>query len=332
MRRIHLSVLLLPLLAACGGNSAGASAADANILRAPLGLAGRNLVAADGNELTAAKAVLGKALFFDTRLSASGKMSCASCHHADKAFTDGVAFSTKDNGGKNTRNSPTMYNVGYYPDLYWDGRTHGLEENVPAAWKGQLGGKPEEVAKTLNGIAGYKQMFQAAFGAEASEQNIVQALSSFLRTLRTGNSLFDQEKLSKQAQAGKDLFMGKAGCVVCHTPPLFTDTIFHNVGIGMSAENPDLGRFNKTKNDADKGKFKTPTLRDVAKTGPWFHDGSATTLRDAVKTMAMGGIANDNKDPLLMDKKLSDEEIDQLVAFLESLSGDVPFTAPDLPK
>ncbi|MCB9878322.1 MAG: c-type cytochrome [Planctomycetes bacterium] len=330
MRSLYLPVLLLPFLSGCSGEPAGAS--GANILAAPLGLADLQLLKAEGNDLTAAKAELGKVLFFDTRMSQSGKMSCASCHHADKAFTDGQAFSTKDNGKKNSRNSPTMYNVGYYPDLYWDGRTHGLEENVPAAWKGQLGADPAAVAKTLNGIAGYKPMFQTAFGAEASEQNIVQALSSFLRALRSGNSKFDQNQLSEQAKAGKDLFMGKAGCVVCHTPPLFTDRLFHNVGIGMDAAEPDLGRFVKTKSDADKGRFKTPTLREIAKTAPYFHDGSAQTLKDAVKVMAGGGKDNANKDPLLMDKKLSDAELDQLVAFLESLSGDVPFTAPQMPQ
>jgi len=333
MRSLLLSGLLVPfLLPACSSEPAEA---NANPLQVPRGLGDLQLVAADGNELTAQKAELGKALFFDPRLSQSGKMSCASCHHADKAFTDGQAFSTKDNGGKNTRNSPTMYNVGYYPDLYWDGRTHGLEENVPAAWKGQLGGKPEEVAKTLNGIAGYQKMFQDAFGGEANEQRIVQALASFLRTLRSGNSMYDQDKLSDAAKKGKALFLDKAKCILCHTPPLFSDRIYHNAGIGMTAESPDVGRQKASNNEADMGKFKTPTLRDVAQTAPYFHDGSAATLKDAVKIMAAGGIDNPHRDPLFDQVRaanLSDAEIDQLVAFLESLSTTVPFTAPKLPE
>ncbi|HEB52511.1 MAG TPA: c-type cytochrome [bacterium] len=133
-----------------------------------------------------------------------------------------------------------------------------------------------------------------------------------------------------------ELFMGKAGCQTCHTPPLFTDRLYHNVGIGMNAESPDMGRAKKTKNDQDKGKFKTPTLREIAKTAPYFHDGSVKTLREAVKLMASGGIENPHRQAmdkaLLTDKQLSDEEIDQLVAFLQALSGDVPFPAPAVPE
>ena len=178
MRSATLStVLLLSLFTACSD-----SQANVDPMQVPVGLPENDeLDLAPDNQLTAAKAELGKKLFFDTRLSKSGQMACVSCHHTDKAFTDGIAHSVKDGGGKNTRNSPTMYNVGYYPELYWDGRTVGLEQNVPAAWKGQLGGVPEEVAKTLNGTEAYKQEFQAAFQAEASETTIVHALSSFLR-------------------------------------------------------------------------------------------------------------------------------------------------------
>ena len=329
MRSATLStVLLLSLFTACSD-----SQANVDPMQVPVGLPENDeLDLAPDNQLTAAKAELGKKLFFDTRLSKSGQMACVSCHHTDKAFTDGIAHSVKDGGGKNTRNSPTMYNVGYYPELYWDGRTVGLEQNVPAAWKGQLGGVPEEVAKTLNGIEAYKQEFQAAFQAEASETTIVQALSSFLRTLRSGNSAYDQKKLSADAQAGLELFQTKAGCMVCHMPPLFTDRSYHNAGIGMSAETPDVGRAKPTKEDSKTGQFKTPTLRDVAKTAPYFHDGSVATLKEAVKLMASGGIANPNKDPLLMDRQLSDKEIDQLVAFLESLDNGTKFTEPVLPK
>lgn len=307
-------------------------------MQAPLGLEMTSLAAAAdnamaaGNTLTAAKAELGKKLFFDTRLSKSGKMGCVNCHHVDKAFTDGVAHSVKDSGGKNSRNSPTMYNVGYYPELYWDGRTVGLEANVLAAWTGQLSGVPADVAKTLNGIEAYKSEFQAAFQAEASETTIVQALSSFLRTLRSGNSLFDQDKLSDDAKAGLALFIGRAACVTCHVPPLFTDRAYHNVGIGMTAENPDVGRAKPTNDPSKTGQFKTPSLRDVAKTAPYFHDGSVATLKEAVKLMASGGIDNPHKDPLILDRQLSDAEIDQLVAFLESLNNGVPFTEPTLPK
>jgi cytochrome c peroxidase len=239
----------------------------------------------------------------------------------------------------NTRNSPTMHNVGYLDRLYWDGRAKSLEGNVLAAWKAQIGGKPEAVATALAAVPDYKKTFQDAFGAAPSEGNIVQALATFLRHLRSGDSAFDRfaagddKAISAAAKAGYELFAGK-GCVVCHQPPLFTDMIFHNVGIGMTAEKPDVGAAGeKALNDATKtGAFKTPTLRDVAKTAPYFHDGGTKTLREAVALMCKGGIDNKHKDPLLMDRGITDAEIDQLVAFLETLTGTVAFTAPVLPK
>jgi len=316
-------LLLLPFLAACGAET---EAKKVDPLQAPVGLEKAQLDTSDANELTALKAELGKKLFFDTRLSKSGKMGCVNCHHVDKAFTDGIAFSTKDDGSKNKRNSPTMYNVGYYPELYWDGRKVGLESNVLAAWTGQLKGVPADVAATLNGIEAYKAEFQAAFQKDASEETIVHALSSFLRTLRSGNSDYDKKTMSEDAKKGQELFSGKAGCVTCHVPPLFTDKAYHNVGIGMKAEKPDAGRKGKM------GAFKTPSLRDVAKTAPYFHDGSVATLQEAVQLMASGGINNEHKDNLMMDRALNDAEISQLVEFLKALSNGVEFTEPTLPK
>ena len=348
------SVLLLPLLAGCGGDkpadTAGGGNAGANSgtnsgskdpLQPPAGLANAKLLVPNDNQLTAAKAALGKKLFFDPRLSASGEMGCVNCHYPDQAFTDGEKVSKKDNGGMNSRNSPTMYNVGYYPHLYWDGRKVGLESNVLAAWTGQLGGKPEEVAAKLNAIDAYKAEFDAAFNEGASEKTIVNALCSFLRTLRSGNSAYDkfmagdESAMTDEQKEGHTLFMGKAGCAVCHTPVLFTDAhmpAYHNVGIGMDAESPDLGRANATEKEADNGKFKTPTLREIVHTAPYFHDGSVASLEEAVRIMASGGIANPNKDPLLMDKQLTDDEIQKIVAFLGALSGTVPFEEPTLPE
>lgn len=333
--RLLLTCLVLPF-AACSKDAA----AHTDPLKAPLGLEGATLVTSPDNPVTAAKAELGKQLFFDPRLSNSGTMACAACHLPEKAFTDGRAVAPKDNGKDNTRNAPTMYNVGYLDRLYWDGRTKNLHENVKAAWTGQLAAKPEEVAKKLAGVPEYEKAFQAAFQTGPSEQTIVFALASFLRTLQSGNSAYDRYKAGKTdalgdaAKRGEALFTGKAGCAVCHTPPLFTDKIYHNVGIGMTAENPDLGAGAKNAFDdpAKTGAFKTPTLRDVAKTGPWFHDGKIATLAEAVKLMASGGLDNPHKDPLLVDRKLSDAELADLVAFLESLSGDVAWTAPVLPK
>jgi cytochrome c peroxidase len=337
MPRPLLSLSVLSLLAAC--SSKDAQAADP--MQPPLGLANAKLAANADNPPTAAKIELGKQLFFDDRLSGSGKMSCSTCHLPEKAFTDGRAVSTKDDGKDNTRNAPTMFNVGYYDRLYWDGRAPGLEANVLAAWKGQIGGNPEEAAKAIAAVPAYGKAFQDAFGAAPSEKTIVNALSSFLRTLRSGNSPYDRWQAGDQnavggaAKAGFELFRGRAGCFVCHLPApdgLFTDRLFHNTGVGTGS--PDIGAAAKNAlNDETKtGAFKTPSLRDVAKTAPYFHDGSVKSLREAVVLMTKGGIDNKHKDPMLQPKELSDAEVDQLVAFLESLNGDVPWTPPAVPK
>jgi cytochrome c peroxidase len=307
---------------------------------APRGLENAALVTSAENPTTEAKVALGKQLFFDPRLSGSGTMACVNCHLPEHAFTDQKPLSTKDDGKTNTRNSPTMYNVGYLDRLYWDGRARSLEGNVVAAWKAQLGGKPDAVAAKLAAVDGYAKSFQAAFGQAPNEANIGQALAAFLRELRSGNSAYDRfvggeaDALDADQKQGWALFVGKGACITCHMPPLFTDRQFHNVGIGMKAETPDVGAAAKNAFDDPKktGAFKTPTLRDVSRTGPYFHDGSAATLADAVRVMASGGLDNPHKDPLLMDRKLSEAEIGKLVAFLKALDGKVPFAPPELPK
>lgn len=331
------SLLSLFAVAAC---SSEAAQAKPDPLQAPKGLAAATLVTPADNPLTLAKAELGKQLFFDPRLSGTGNMSCSTCHPPEKAFADGAVTSKKDDGSMNTRNTPTMFNVGYLERLYWDGRAKTLEANVAAAWKAQMGGKPEEVAKKLAAVTEYAAAFQAAFGAPPSEDTIAKALASFLRTLRSGDSPFDrwrskdESAISDAAKKGAELFMSQ-GCGTCHVEPLFTDRQFRNVGIGMKGDKAaDVGAAGeKAFNDPTKtGAFKVPSLRDVAKTAPYFHDGSVATLKEAVTLMASGGIDNKYKDPQLLPRKLTPEQIDQLVAFLESLTGRVEFTPPKLPK
>lgn len=335
MLRRH-PVLFLLVLGSCSGKAV-------DPLQPPLGLeANKIALTAYDDPITADKVELGKILFFDPRLSKSGAMSCSTCHLPAQAWVDNKQFSPKDDGSLNTRNTPAVFNVGYLDKLYWDGRTPTLEKNILAAWKAQLSGDPAAVAGKLAGVAAYQQRFQQAFGQPASEDTIVKALAAFLRTLRNGNSPFDrwqhgdQTAIGNDAKAGYDLFMGKAGCNACHAPPLFTDRGFHNAGIGLDAAQPDPGAGGeKALNDPQLiGAFKTPTLRSVARTGPWFHDGSATTLEEAVRFMAGGGRDNPNLDPALRamrEKKFSDQEIRQLVAFLESLTGEVAFTPPQVP-
>lgn len=334
------SLLLASLVASCGAPVEP----PPNPLETPLGLA--RVPLAGGVELPTLEQVeLGKQLFFDPRLSVTGEMSCNTCHHADKAWTDGRDFSPKHNGKLNTRNTPTVYNVGYLDKLYWDGRTAPLETNIKAAWTGQMGGKPDDMAETLAGIEGYKTQFESAFGGPPTGDRIIAGLAAFLRTLRTGNSPYDRYKgdpangiqgdqnaISTAAKKGESLFNSTAGCHVCHQPPLFTDRTFHNTGVGLQKENPDLGRGKIVDDPKMDGAFKTPTLRGVAKSAPYFHDASKKTLEEAVRWMVGGGYDNPNRDIALKDTKLSDEQIKQLVAFLETLTSDETFVPPTLPK
>lgn len=284
------------------------------------------------------RATLGAMLFFDARLSGSGKTSCSTCHLPELGWTDGKQFSAKDDGSLNKRHTPTLVNSGYCEQLYWDGRAPNMEKNVVAAWKGQMGGDPAKVAEALEKIPGYAQRFQSVFSAKASEETIGKALAAFVSCLRGADSAFDRWQkgedgaVDAEIKAGYDLFLGKAGCAVCHTPPLFTDRRFHNTGIGMDKPEPDLGRGPIAKDPALNGYFKTPSLRDVSRSAPYFHDGSIATLEEAVKFMASGGHANPTRSPELFDRKLDDPEVKKIVAFLKSLDSGTKFTPPQLPQ
>ncbi|TMD67695.1 MAG: cytochrome-c peroxidase [Chloroflexi bacterium] len=290
------------------------------------------------NPTTPDKVWLGYQLFFDKRLSRDGSMSCESCHHPELAWTSGNATDPKV-GGTNKRNAPSMENVAYYQSFYWDGRAPTMEAVSAAAWKGQLGADPDAIAAKLNGILGYRAQFQRAFKEDATGKNIPMAMAAFLRALKTGNSKWDKfeqgegDAVSMEARRGYRVFQN-ARCTLCHVPPLYTDSQFHNVGVGFDKPEAerDHGRMDATKDAKDDGKFKTPGLRDVAKTGPYFHDGSVATLSEAIDFMVKGGIKNPNRDEKLKPSRLSARDRKALQAFLESLTGTATFTkAPDLP-
>ena len=294
------------------------------------------------NPLTPEKVSLGKQLFFDKTLSSDGSASCKTCHWPEKGWTDGEKLSKKVGGAMNTRHSPTMLNVGYNDLWYWDGRADTLEKNALAAWKGQLGADPEKIAAAIGKIPGYEVQFRAVFGANATSDTIVKALASFLRTLRAGDAPWDKyEKDSSDkspeaeaARRGFQIFRGKAGCAACHAPPLFTDNGFHNVGIGYDKDvkEPDIGRGKVTSNKDDNGKFKTPHLRNVGSHAPYFHDGRAATLEEAVDYMLSGGLPNDNLDKLLKKVTLTKAERDDLLSFLKALQAPPDgFKEPVLP-
>lgn len=294
----------------------------------------------EDNPQTAAKVHLGKQLFFDKRLSKDGSASCETCHVPEKGWTDGLKLSTKVGGAVNTRHSPTLWNVGYNELWYWDGRAATLEKQIEAAWKGQMGAEPGDIAKKLNDIPAYKVQFRTIFNADASTETIVKALASFVRTIQSGGSPWDRYEAGAKAAVGEDAVRGadvfrKAGCVTCHVAPLYTDNGFHNVGIGWDKDvkEPDPGRGKVANDDKLKGAFKTPTLRAVDTSAPYFHDGRAATLEEAVTLMASGGVPNPSLDPALKPAKLSDAEKKDLLAFLKALTPPAePFQRPKLPE
>jgi cytochrome c peroxidase len=289
------------------------------------------------NPTTPEKAALGKQLFFDKRLSGDGSMACQGCHFRHLGWTDALPLSRKVGGGMNTRHTPTVYNTGYYTAWYWDGRAKTLEGQITAAWKAQIGADPAKATAVIAAVPGYQAGFQKVFGAAPSEENIAKALAAFLRTLNSGEAPWDRyaagdkTAVSADAAAGAELFTGKAGCAACHKPPLYSDGMFYNVGLEAGKAQPDLGRFAVSKDPADTSAFKTPTLRSIGISGPYFHDGSVASLEEAVRYMAAGGKADPHKSQILIDRKLSEKEIGQLVAFLNTLTSEESFEPPKLP-
>jgi cytochrome c peroxidase len=289
------------------------------------------------NSFTPAKAALGKQLFADPRLSGSGKMACQSCHYRQLGWTDAQVLSRKDDGNLNVLHTPSIYNVGYQTVWYWDGRATTLEGQITAAWRAQIGADPVKVAALLNTVPGYRSQFQAVFGGDATPQNVAQALGTYFRTKISDDSPWDRyEKgdtraVSRDAIEGQALFAGKGACITCHVPPFYGNSTFFNIGLEHGKAKPHPGRYNVTKQPMDMSAFKTPSLRSVALGAPYFHDGSAATLKDAVRYMAGGGNADPNKTPLMRPTGLTDAEIDKIVAFLQSLTSTETWQPPSLP-
>lgn len=294
------------------------------------------------NPQTAEKVALGKQLFFDKRLSKDGSMSCETCHVPEKGWSDGNAFSKKQNGDMNTRHSPALWNVGYNERYYWDGRAETLEKQIEAAWKGQMGADPAAIAAAIAKIPGYAVQFKTIFNTEATPDAIIKAVGAFVRTIRSGESAWDKfeagdkSAVSDSVKKGWEVFRTKAGCAGCHAPPLFTDNAYHNTGVGFGKDvkEPDLGRGKVTKDKKDDGLFKTPTLRSVETHPPYFHDGHIASFEEAVDFMIGGGIKNDNIDERLKKAvKLSKAEREDLLAFLRALTVKAEnYERPKLPE
>ncbi len=288
------------------------------------------------NPQTPAKVALGKTLYYDGRLSKSGEISCNSCHQLDKFGVDAEPTSPGHTGERGTRNSPTVYNAALHEaGQFWDAR----EPDVEAQAKGpilnpvEMGmASAEEVIATLKGIAGYAELFKQAFPGEADPityDNVGKAIGAFERTLLTP-ARFDKfvagdaSALTPEEIAGMQLFH-QTGCTQCHTGPALGGNAIKKLGDREAWETKDLGRYEVTKQDADKYMFKVPSLRNVTRTGPYLHDGSISDLGEMVKLMAKHQLA----------KELKDEEVDQIVAFLDALTGEIKpewTQAPAMPK
>jgi cytochrome c peroxidase len=291
------------------------------------------------NAMSADKVHLGHQLWFDKRLSGDGKFSCYSCHLNEKGLTLGQPLGVGPFGKKLPRNSPTMWNIGYHPEWYWDGRAKTLEGQALAAWKGvNMGADPDKIVVALNAIPAYRDQFQKAFGRDATPDNVSQALATYMRTIISKETPWDKWQggdtgaVSQEAQRGYEIFK-RAKCDNCHGGVLFTDFQYHNVGIGMKAKEPDVGRFKVTNQERDRGAFKTPTLRDVSDSGPYFHDGSVAKLEEAVRIMVAGGIDNPQLDRTnLQPAALNADEFKALIAFLRSLDEPTQLPSPELPQ
>ena len=282
------------------------------------------------NPYSAAKAELGRYLYFDKRLSADETISCATCHDPKMGFGDGVAVSTGINGQKGTRSAPTVVNRAFSLAQFWDGRAATLEEQMkgPIANPIEMGDSHEMAVAVIRESAGYRALFAKAFGSGEIIDRAAMAVTTFERTILWGNSPYDRyKKGNKKAMTpeqvhGLSVFFDKAKCDRCHENANFTLNAYANIGIGMDQADPDVGRYAITKDERDWGVFKIPTLREIEHTAPYMHDGSLKTLEQVVDYYDKGGNPNKNLDGNIRKLNLTEQEKKDLVAFLKALSGE----------
>lgn len=290
-----------------------------------------------GNPVTEEKIALGRKLFFDTRLSKDGTISCATCHDPAFSFADRRAVAEGVLGRKGTRNTPSILNAAFGEFQFWDGRATTLEEQAktPLVNPDEMGfSSHDEVLAVVNGQPDYRDAFRAIFGRAATIDDVAAAIATFERTLLSGDSPFDRfiagdrTAMSESAQRGFGLWNTRARCHTCHpfseVTPNFTDNKFHNIGVGWGATSKafaDVGRYAVTRQPRDRGSFKTPGLRDVALTPPYMHDGSQKTLHDVVTFYDLGGEPNPYLDPNIVPLRLAEREKADLLAFMNALTG-----------
>jgi cytochrome c peroxidase len=324
---------LLPLLLISGVEVQGAEYQ----LTLPLGLQEQAAYIPEDNPLTAEKIALGKQVFWDTRWSRNGTVACVSCHDPKHGWGDPRQFSIRFDGKPTPRHSPTLVNRLFSDQQQWAGTRTSLEDQALKA----SDQNPELLVKNLGAIPAYQEQFRKIFGTDLNAEGVAKAIAAYERTILSGNSPYDRfvagdhSALAPAAQRGLVLFEGKARCVTCHAGFNFADESFHNLGVGMDREDPDLGRYGVTKNEADKGAFKTPTLRDVAGRGPYMHDGSLKSLEEVIAFYNQGGQKNPWLSKAIQPLHLTADEQADLVVFLQSLTGEIGTevsSAPQLPR
>jgi cytochrome c peroxidase len=292
--------------------------------------------------VTPEKVRLGRWLFYDARLSADGTISCATCHEPTEAFSECEAPSTGIGGQRGRRKAPPILNAAFpvSPRWFWDGRAASLAEQAkgPIENPVEMGSSGAAATRTIAAIPGYAPYFREAFGDPGvTFDRIAEAIAAYEATRLSGNSRYDRfdagdaSALTPLERQGRDLFFGRADCRQCHLGPNFTDGQFHNLGVGWTgapASGPalegfaDKGRYEVTRDPKDLGAFKTPTLRDVSRHPPYFHDGSAEDLWDTVLHYWRGGVANPWLSERMRPVPLGRDDVRALVAFMNALDGE----------
>jgi len=286
------------------------------------------------NPPTDEKAALGKRLFFDKILSSDRTVSCATCHDPERAFADTKALAVGISGRIGKRHSPALINRAFGRAHFWDGRAISLEAQVvqPISDRNEMDLPLEDAVARLAGDSVYRDAFQSVFGRPVSGDDLGRALATYLRTIRSTDSPYDRfmagaaDAMTADQLQGLQIFRTKARCIFCHSEPLFTDEQFQNTGVAWQAETTsyqDDGRFMVSNQPRDRGKFKTPTLREIGRTAPYMHDGSLATLEAVVDFYDRGGRPNQNLFPMIRPIGLTPAEKQQLISFLGALSGTV---------
>lgn len=301
-------------------------------LELPKGLSREDFYLPPDNPMSKDKVELGRTLFFDPRLSGDNTVSCATCHSPQAAFSDNRQVSLGVGLAAGDRNSPTIINRAFSREQFWDGRANSLEEQLKLPLinpKEMAMSSHELLVSKVAGIKGYKSWFKRVFAREVNMDDLAKAIAAFERTVVSGNARYDefkagdQQALNEAEKRGLELFEGKARCSQCHNGPNFTDEKYHNLGVDWDNVRVDLGRYNFTRKEQDIGAFKTPTLREVANTAPYMHNGTFETLEETVTLYNSGGIANPFLD---VEMRRPNRTLEQMLEYYEKrkIQGEPP--------